>query len=548
MQPRRICFLVAALSAAYVAAAAVTNLIPDESRALFSLCLITMLSMITAAFSKMQPRQMITAMVAATVLSMFVIYCWRRLFDPMAAVGPVPPSLEPLALVVLGVINIVAATITALVFSARRRVFRFRWIVFGATGTVLLALCVMAFRWAEEANSRQVILRRVVMLEQSSDRNDWGERQELSTALAILGRQRDAREIPLRPEAVGQELSDPPDTSDSGPPFVVTPWREAITKIAAEERLVVIMEAHTVSEHRAWIGQTLGFFRAAGFTHYFAETIAESGSTLKSRGYPTSRTGFYTLDPRFGNLVRTAIRLGFEVGGYDRFEPDFDRREEYQAAKLAERFASRADIRMVVHAGHGHVFKHEVRNVGRYMAARLWEKTGVEPFTIWQLSNELPNDVYRTLIRQIGPITEPVMLVPPPRHVTETLFSESSVQPAVDAIVIHPSRLGQEPTDRRGAFTDQMTRVPGVWLGNQWPVVIAAMVDGEPDNAIALDQIMLRRGETDFELWLPRTDYTIRVWSLDGPLSVNATIKSTPIRVTIVHSRFTRQKPAPPFK
>ena len=113
---------------------------------------------------------------------------------------------------------------------------------------------------------------------------------------------------------------------------------------------------------------------------------------------------------------------------------------------------------------------------------------------------------------------------------------ESSVQPAVDAIVvIHPSRLGQEPTDRRGAFTDQMTRVPGVWLGNQWPVVIAAILDGEPDNAIALDQIMLRRDETDFELWLSHADYTIRVWSLDGPLSVDANIQSTPIRVKVIH-------------
>jgi hypothetical protein len=28
-------------------------------------------------------------------------------------------------------------------------------------------------------------------------------------------------------------------------------------------------------------------------------------------------------------------------------------REEYQAATLAERFASRPEIRMVVHAGHG---------------------------------------------------------------------------------------------------------------------------------------------------------------------------------------------------
>jgi hypothetical protein len=533
MQPRRIGVLVAALGAAYVAAGAVMNLIPAESRAPALLCLITMLSMLASALSGMPPRRMITATVAATVLSTFVIYCWRRLFDPMAAVGPVPPSLEPLALAVLGVINIVAASLIALVFAASRRVSRFRWIVFAATGTVLFALCVMASLWAGATNSRQAFLRRVVMLEQSSDHNDWGERQELSTALAILGRQREAREIPLRPEAVGQELSDPPDTPDSDPPFVVTPWRDAIARIAAGRRLVVIMEAHTVSEHRAWIGQTLGVFRTAGFTHYLAETIAESGATLKSRGYPTSRTGSYTLDPRFGNLVRTAIRLGFEVGGYDSAAGDFDGREESQAATLAGRFASRPDLRMVVHAGHGHVFKHEVRNVGRYMAARLWEKTGVEPFTIWQLSNELPNDVYGPLIRRIGPITEPVMLVPPPGHLAEALFPESSVQPAVDAVVIHPPRLGREPTDRRGAFTDRMTRVPGVWLGNRWPVVIAAIPDGEPDESIALDQIMLRRGETDFELWLPPTDYAIRVWGLDGPLRVHADIRSTPVRVEI---------------
>jgi hypothetical protein len=533
MQSRKTGFLVVALSAAYLVAGAVSNLIRPASRALVSLCLVTMLSMIAPACSRTKPRTLITAMVAATVLSLFLISCWRRLFDPTAAVGPVPPSLEPVALAALGAVNVVAGTIVAVVFSAGRRVFRFRWLVFGATGTVFFAICVIASRWAEEAYSPRALLRRVVLLKQSSDRNGWSERQELSTALAILGRQREAREIPLGPDAVGQELSDPPDTPDSAPPFVVTPWREAMTKIVAEQRLVLIMEAHTITEHRAWIEQTLGLFGEAGFTHYFAETIAESGSTLQSRGYPTSRAGFYTLDPRFGNMVRTALRLGFEIGGYDLADRDFDRLEESRAAALAARFTARPGIRMVVHAGHGLVFKHEVRNVGRYMAARLWEKTGVEPFTIWQLSNELPNDVYRPLIRQIGPITEPVMLVPPPRHVAEALFPESSVQPAVDAIVIHPPRLGREPTDRRGAFTDRMTRVPGVWLGNQWPVVIAAIPVGEPDDAIAIDQIMLRRGETDFELWLPRTGYTIRGWGLQGPLSVNANTSSTPIRVAI---------------
>ena len=111
MQPRRIGFPVAALSTAYVAAGAVANLSPNESRALFSLCLITMLSMIASAFFKMQPRKMITAIGcgdgAVDVRDLLLAPAARS----DGGVGPVPPSLEPLAFVVLGVINIVAAAI-----------------------------------------------------------------------------------------------------------------------------------------------------------------------------------------------------------------------------------------------------------------------------------------------------------------------------------------------------------------------------------------------------------------------------------------------------
>ncbi|HUQ69681.1 MAG TPA: hypothetical protein VM165_09165 [Planctomycetaceae bacterium] len=532
---RQIGVLAAALSAAHVAAGAASHLMPPESRPLVSLCLITLLSMVAAAAFKVPLRRMIAALVAATVLSLFAIFCWRRLVDPMATLGQIPPSMEPMALAILGVISVALASVVAVAFLAGGRMFRFRWLVFGAIGAALLTFCVMVSQRLSEADSPQHLLQRVVLLEQSADPNGWAERQELSTVLSFLGRQREARVIPSNPDAVGHELADVPDPPTSDPPFVVTPWRDAMTRIAAEQRLVLIMEDHAISEHRAWIEQTMALFRAARFTHYFAETIAETGSTLKARGYPTSTTGFYTLDPRFGNLVRTAIRLDFEIGGYDLGDPDFDRREAFQAATLAERFAARPDSRMVVHAGHGHVFKHEVRNVGRYMAARLWEQTGVEPFTIWQLSNELPNDVYRALIRQIGPIDKPVLLIPPPQHVSEALFPESSVQPAVDAVVVHPPRLGREPTDRRGAFTDHLTRVPGVWRGQRWPVVIAAIPDGEPDHAIALDQILLRDGETEFELWLPHTDCVIRVWSLDGPVRVDANIQSMPVRVEIGH-------------
>ena len=45
---------------------------------------------------------------------------------------------------------------------------------------------------------------------------------------------------------------------------------------------------------------------------------------------------------------------------------------------------------------------------------------------------------------------------------------------------------------------------------------------------------MLRPGETDFELWLPSTDCTLRIWELDGPLKVSANVKSTPVRVALM--------------
>ncbi|WP_165073738.1 hypothetical protein [Paludisphaera rhizosphaerae] len=520
-QSKRITVSTAVLGASLLVAAIASNFAPAGSRAFVALGLMTASSMVGAAFVRAPLLPKIAAIVAATSAAMTAVYGWRRL-DPTAVVGPVPSSLEPAALGALGVVVMTAGGVVAAAFAESSRAYRFRWIAFGATAAGLLAFCSLLVSRAGEANSPRGLMRRIVLLEQAADRNDWAERQELSTSLAILGRPREAREIPTRPDAVLQDLVDPSDVSDSPPTLVATPWREAVARIAAERRLVLIMEAHNISEHRAWIEQTLGPLREAGFSRYCAEALAEPGTALKARGYSTSRTGVYSLDPRFGNLLRTALRLGYEVDGYDFAGGDFDTREEYQADELARRFASPPDVKMVVHAGHGHVFKHEVRNVGRYMAARLWSKTGVEPFTIWQLSNESPNDVYRGLIRRLGPIVEPVVLAPPPRDVSEALFPESSVHPAVDAVVVHPPRIGREPTDRRGAFANQATRVAGVWRGGRWPVVIAVVPAGEPDDAVALDQVMLRPGETDFELWIPQASYTLRAWGLEGPLDAGA--------------------------
>ena len=518
---------------AYLTVGLLANLVPANTRALAAVGLMSLCSAAVAIGGRRGPWRTLAAQTAAILVSIAAIYCWRRLADPLAVVGPIPSGLEPIALTVLGAVLLLVGGLVGLIFSPGGRAYRFRWVVLGAIGVALLPWLTGALRRTETAGSPQALLQHVVLLEQSAGRNSWAERQELSTALTMLGRQREARQIPLVPNATGHHLFDPGERAAARGASGAVPWRSALTRIAAEHRLVLIMEAHTITEHRAWIEQTLETFRAAGFSRYCAEAVTEPGSALRARGYPAASTGFYTLDPRFGNLLRTALHLGFEVDGYDLEGGDFERREEYQATRLAELFTSRPGCKMVVHVGHGHLFKHEVRGVGRYMAARLWEKTGVEPYTIWQLSNDLPGEAYQSLLRRIGPITEPVMLNPPPPELTRALFPDSAQQPAVDAVVVHPPRLGQEPADRRGAFASQMVRVAGVWKGSQWPVVIAALPTGEPDHAVALDQIMLRSGETDFELWLPRSDYRLRVWGLNGPISCRVNRRSTPPMVEI---------------
>src|SRR5262249_7376464 len=150
------CAFVAALSAGYLAAGAISNLGLAEPRPLVLLGLMTALSMIVSARSRM--RMMIPSLVAATILAMATVYSWRHWVDPSAAIGPAPPPLEFAALAAIGALNIVAGVVVAVVFSARSSVFRWRWLVFAASGAALFAFCVLASRWAEDGNSAYGLL------------------------------------------------------------------------------------------------------------------------------------------------------------------------------------------------------------------------------------------------------------------------------------------------------------------------------------------------------------------------------------------------------
>ena len=239
----------------------------------------------------------------------------------------------------------------------------------------------------------------------------------------------------------------------------------------------------------------------------------------------------YVNDPRFGNLLRRAIELNYTIHEYEAvLATDMPQREEQQAQTLANIIAANPDCKIVIHAGFSHVFKQPVPNSGKWMAARLWEKTGIEPYCIYQGYEDYDSPNYSRMVELAGATDEPKLLMPPPSGLTDPQFADIPAG-AVDAIVIHPLTKGQPPASRKPVFSSGMTQLRGRWLEKEWPIIVGAYRAGETADAIALDQVMLRHGESEFELWIPDGPHVLRVTSVAGVLKIDVEQEQSEIQL-----------------
>lgn len=392
---------------------------------------------------------------------------------------------------------------------------RLTLIVLATLGTILVTICVASYRLSQRHHLEPgQFLAHVVELEKDSA--DPNSLQALGWSLAILGRDHEVRSIDFLPNYDRAASTVDWDRLD----LQSVAWKEGIERIAAGNRLVMIMEDHCASKHREFIGATLPIFHRGKFTHYAAEAIGADDRSLAERGYPSSRTGLYTSDPRFGNVLRRALALKFDVLGYD-FRPfQHDSREEYAAAALGEIVQGDPQAKVLVHAGHAHVLKHTTALGERWLAARLWEKTGIEPFTIWQWSSNQASEDYAKLVHTLEQrgitFDEPLLLMPPPPPDCGLQDPPYGLA-RVDAIVLHPPDASIAPAARTVLFPAERQKLVGKWTARRWPVVVCAYKQGEPPDAIPLDQVLLRQNESEFVLWLPRdTEFQMRVFTPQG--------------------------------
>ena len=319
---------------------------------------------------------------------------------------------------------------------------------------------------------------------------------------------------------------------------------EAVLREAAKtHRIIMFSEAHHIPEHRALGARLLPVLKELGFTVLAMEAlkdpVPEKPRRVGRAPGPGVVYGYYAREPRMANLMREALRLGFTLVAYEDETTDGKRdREEVQAQNLVERvFAKDPKAKVVVWAGYGHIYKNE-NHVGRTMALRLWQKTGLEPFCLFQLSDSLDPDLsesplYRNLMLDAAsPPDHPVVVrnrkgLYPALDALELMQRSPSGAPIVDGYILHPPFREHAPGSLRPAWLHGpgLLALTGT-LGRRVPAgaLLQAFPKAEGPDSTPTDQMELDASGR-FELRLPPGDYLLRALGEDGKVLLETTAR-----------------------
>jgi hypothetical protein len=291
--------------------------------------------------------------------------------------------------------------------------------------------------------------------------------------------------------------------------------------------------------HRAFTTRLLGVLYAKGFRYFAAETLGEKDNGIMKRGYPTHKTGFYSNDPIFGELLRTAVRLGFKIVPYEHpseklidcrkqeKDPDFcqNERERGQAQNLYDRIL-RDDpkAKVLVHVGRGHNQQIKLETWA-LMGWHFKEITGITPLSVNQMLSERSEPKYEAgLYRYVTgkwKLQEPTVFKNKERSYFTTV--------GYNLEVFHPRSSFEKgrPTwlktlVKRKAYTIDLKGLKlkhdkHFYRGTE-PVLIQALHAGETADAIPADQIILYPEKEIPVLMLPKGKYRIRALDKSGKI------------------------------
>jgi len=241
--------------------------------------------------------------------------------------------------------------------------------------------------------------------------------------------------------------------------------------------------------------QLLARLRAEGFTHFAAETLyVKEAEALRKRGYPTTKIGFYTEEPIYGEMVRAAQKLGYTIVAYDAEDAGVgDARERAGAQALYDQVFKRdPNARLVVNAGFGHIQKAGVYLGGSSMAKFFKKIANIDPLAVDQTMliqharSDQDHPWYSAVMQAAHP-AQPFVYVDAgnkPWTLKPELYDVSVFFPRAVETNGRPTWVGLGGTRLPYPISGDLCR-------NQFPCLIEARYASEGEDAVAADRAVL---------------------------------------------------------
>jgi len=232
------------------------------------------------------------------------------------------------------------------------------------------------------------------------------------------------------------------DTVDMSSYDVATAY-DVIMQEAADHQIVIISENHLKPQHRIFASRIISGLANLGFGHLGLETLTSVhnansplDSMLMERGYPLDSplTGTYTMEPQMANLVRVAIRQGYQLFSYERSEKIKGKdRDEIQADNIIRYLSANPKSKLVIVCGFHHAVESDriKRGEAYWMAKYIKDRTGIDPLTVYQdnFTEKIIHNQHPSLL--VHELEEPSVWV-------DEMGQVASVSAEVDIEVMHP--------------------------------------------------------------------------------------------------------------
>jgi hypothetical protein len=292
-----------------------------------------------------------------------------------------------------------------------------------------------------------------------------------------------------------------------------------IREKAKTEQIIIINEAHHNAQHRVFTTKLLKTLYEKGFKYFSTETLNHSDiKRLNGDKYPIENTGYYTAEPNYGNLIREALNIGFEIFAYeDEIPPQGPEgialREVAQAKNIKKILDKDPKAKIFIHCGFGHHNEMCLPDF-KLMGCLLFEFSGVNPLTIDQTKD------IETLHKETNHKITDNQKIKYSSVFVDSLNKTLSEKPLYDLSVFHPK---DSYINERPIWLFDSIRKPYLinTKGIEFPCIVKAYLEIEYENSkktkkpnpIPFDIIEMKSKEDIKTLSLKKGKYLVEIFS-----------------------------------